>query len=46
MLMYWAGSSQTASPRERRPIRGHGVDFTNEAQYVETHEVSVERAEE
>ena len=24
MLMYWAGSSQMASPRERRPIRGHG----------------------
>ena len=24
MLMYWAGSSQTASPKERRPIRGHG----------------------
>ena len=46
MLIYWAGASQTASPRERRPIRGHGVDLTNEAQHVETHEVSVERAEE
>ena len=24
MLIYWAGSSQMASPRERRPMRGHG----------------------
>ena len=24
MLMYWAGSSRTASPRERRPKRGRG----------------------
>ena len=42
MLMYWAGSSQTASPKDTRPW----VDLTNEAQHVETHEVSVERAEE
>ena len=46
MLIYWAGSSQTASPRERRPIRLRPwVDLTNEVQHVEIHEVSVERAE-
>ena len=45
MLIYWAGSSQTASPRERADTRPW-IDLTNEAQHVETHAVSVERAKE
>ena len=46
MLMYWAGSSQSASPKGKKADTRPWVNFTNEAQHVETHEVSVEHAEE
>ena len=47
MLIYWAGSSQTASPcKGKKADTRPWVDLTNEVQHAETHEVSVERAEE
>ena len=47
MLMYWAGSSRpNGLPKGKKADTRSWVDLTNEAQHVETHEVSVERAEE
>ena len=44
MLMYWAGSSQTASPLKAEIRRW--IDLTNEAQHGGIREVSLESAEE
>ena len=47
MLIYWAGSSQRDGlPKGKKADTRPWVDLTNKVQHVETHEVSVERAEE
>ena len=47
MLMYWAGSSQTASPRSgSKAEMMRWIDLTNEAQHGGTRKVSLEPTEE
>ena len=46
ILMYRAGSSQTASPREIKAEMRPSVDLTNEAQHVGVQKVGLESEEE